>query len=382
MLSKRKVIMQRPVLLQRIAGIIIVCILLLVIPFGISRDIQHPYVVREPIDTIGFATHAWQMDSVMARIFRLKKSGALNAYLDKASDRGKYWKAAICPHDDYVYAGWLYPAVLRNIKANTVILFGVAHKAKRFNLDNRLVFDSFREWQEPYGNVKISGIREEIMQNLPKDAYIVHDSMQIVEHSVEAIVPFLQYYNHNIKIVSILVPYMPFDRMNELSDQLAASINKVLKADGLVWGKDVALVMSTDAVHYGDEEWGGQNYAQYGCDSAGFSKAVMHEKEIIDNCLVGSLSADRIKRFTGYTLKAEDYKSYKWTWCGRYSVPFGLLTAMKMQSAVSGKHLSGKFVGYGTSLNQPKIVVSDLWMGRTAIATLHHWVGYAGVGYH
>ena len=34
------------------------------------------------------------------------------------------------------------------------------------------------------------------------------NDMQTVEHSVEAIVPFLQAYNRDVEIVSILVPYM------------------------------------------------------------------------------------------------------------------------------------------------------------------------------
>ena len=245
-----------------------------------------------------------------------------------------------------------------------------------------MIFDSFKEWQEPYGNVKVSPIREEIMKNLPEGAYLVHDSMQIVEHSVEAIIPFLQYTKRDLRIVCILVPYMSFDRMNELSGQLAMSIKKVMKTDGLEWGKDVAMVMSTDAVHYGDEEWGGQNYAQYGCDSTGFNQAIAHEKEIIDNCLAGILLPDRIKRFVDYTVKPEDYRSYKWTWCGRYSVPFGLLTILKIQAMISKNALTGVPAGYGTSLNKPGIEVTDLKMGRTAIATLHHWVGYAGIGYY
>lgn len=42
---------------------------------------------------------------------------------------------------------------------------------------------------------------------------------------------------------------------------------------GLEWGRDFCIVISTDAVHYGDKEWGGKNYAPYGTDSAGYAKA-------------------------------------------------------------------------------------------------------------
>jgi AmmeMemoRadiSam system protein B len=338
--------------------------------------------VRQPVDTVGFASHAWQMDSVMSRIPKLNRHVEVIKSKQTGTGIQSFQKAAICPHDDYVYAGWLYPEVLKNIHANTIILFGVAHKAKKFNIENCLVFDSFDEWKEPYGNITIPGLREEIIKNLPAEAYIVHDSLQQAEHSVEAIIPFLQYYNRKIRIISILVPYMSYERMDHLSGLLAPAINKALKDNGLKWGRDVAFVMSTDAVHYGDEEWNGSNFAFYGCDEKGYTEAKEHEMKIINESLNGPLEQEKIKKFTQFTLMENDYKTYKWTWCGRYSVPFGLLTIMKMQAATSGKPLQGIFTGYGTSLDEPRLKVSDLVMGKTANATMHHWVGYAGITYY
>lgn len=348
---------------------------------GLSQNNQADHRVRKPVDTVGFASHAYQMDSVMKRIARLNRlPEGVQINFNPGSE--EYQKAAICPHDDYLYAGWLYPRVLENIRANTVILIGVAHKAKKFNLEDRIVFDSFTEWKEPYGNVKISGLREDIIRTLPSSYYVVHDSMQAAEHSVEAIIPFLQYKNRNLEIVPILIPYMPFETMDLLSGHLASGIARVLKAKGLKWGKDIAIVISTDAVHYGDEDWGGSNYAFYGCDEKGYASAKAHEMVIIDSTLCGALNPDKAIKFSSYTLDDKDYKSYKWTWCGRYSVPFGMLTLMKMQMAENGKQIEGRFAGYGTSLDEPRITVTDIGMGKTANATMHHWVGYAGVCYY
>jgi MEMO1 family protein len=349
---------------------------------GMPQEKSSGIRLRQPVDTVGFASHAWQMDSVMSRIPRLNKNFKANSNRNVFAGRHAVQKAAICPHDDYAYAGWLYPEVLKNIHASTLILFGVAHKAKKFNVENRLVFDSFDEWKEPYGNVTVSGLREEIMKTLPAESYIIHDSLQQAEHSVEAIIPFFQYYNRDIRIISILVPYMPYERMDQLSDQLVSGIEKVMKAKGLNWGKDLAFVMSTDAVHYGDEDWGGSDYAFFGCDDKGFQAAKDHEMEIISKSLCGTMSPEKARKFTKFTLKEEDYKSYKWTWCGRYSVPFGLLTIMKLQAMESGNPLQGVYVAYNTSLHEPRLKVSDLGMGTTAIATMHHWVGYAGVCYY
>jgi len=36
---------------------------------------------------------------------------------------------------------------------------------------------------------------------------------------------------------------------------------------------------------------------------------------------------------------------------------------------------------YGTSIDPPKLPLAHTGLGTTAIATLHHWVGYTAVGY-
>ena len=336
---------------------------------------------RKPVDLVGFATHSWQMDSVMNRIFRIQGQKILDSWERNNIKKFTPWKVAICPHDDYTYAGWIYPAVLRNIKASAVILIGVAHKAGKFGVENKMVFDSFDNWTEPYGPVKVSNLREKIMNQLPRSTYVINDSLQQAEHSLEALIPVLQYYNRNIEIVPVLVPFMSFGKMDALAGSLSLALVKVIQELNLGWNKDIAIVISNDAVHYGDEDWGGQNYAPYGCDSLGYRKALAHEYEIISNCLVGGISKSKLRQFTEYTVQDTNFRTYKWTWCGRYSVPFGLLTAFYLQQNLRSDPVEGILLGYSNSIMQPAIPVEDLGMGKTAPAGLHHWVGYAAIGY-
>jgi len=340
-----------------------------------------PQRIRKPVDPVGFATRSWQMDSIMKRI-SAQKALQINEALD-VNNLQKFmaWKLAISPHDDYTYVGWLYPALLRNVKAGTVILLGVAHKAKQYKVEDRMVFDSYDYWQEPYGPVKVSRLREAIMNKLPKSTYIVHDSLQQAEHSVEAIVPFLQFYNKNIEIIPVLIPYMSLARMKSLSASLADALLKLGQEQDLILGKDYAIVVSTDAVHYGCEDWGGSDFAFYGCDTAGYYKAVAHEYEIIRTSLLGEISEKKVQAFTQYTVQDTNYHTYRWTWCGRYSVPFGLLTILQLESSLRTVPSKGQLIGYSTSIAEKPITVTDLKMGVTAKATIKHWVGYAGIGY-
>ncbi|MHC1702604.1 MAG: AmmeMemoRadiSam system protein B [Tenuifilaceae bacterium] len=364
--------------MQRVASFIIVGMIILTFSgckYNSNKEILTS--TRQMADTIGFAHLDWQVDSVMNRINRLQSKE-----LAKATENIENpWRVAICPHDDYTYVGWHYPALLGNIKAKTVIIFGVAHKARQLNVSDQIVFDSYSHWHGPYSNIKVSSLREEIIKGLPEGTYQVNDSLQKVEHSVESMLPFLQYFNRDVEIISILVPALTFDKMNEIAKPLSAAILESMKKHNLEWGKDVALLITTDAVHYGDDDWGGKNMAPYGVDSAGYKKAVNHENAIVDSCFRNELSVEKVKWFVDFTVQKENYKEYKWTWCGRYSVPLGLLTALNMQEQTQTEPLQGQLIGYTNSIDHKPIPVEDLRMGKTAIATIRHWVGYASVGY-
>jgi AmmeMemoRadiSam system protein B len=336
---------------------------------------------RMPIDTVGFAHTASQMDSILSRINKTNQQERQNIFYLHRIDSTMNWRLVICPHDDYSYAGEMYPYVLKNLRTPLVILFGVAHKAKLFKIEDKIVFDSFQCWQGPYGQISVSPLREELVAALPVEFYKTSDSLQQAEHSVEALLPFLQVYQPDIEIISILVPYMNFSRIEAISQALARAIKKISQEHQLIWGKDFAFAISNDAVHYGDEDWGGKNFAPFGADSAGYQSALDYEMNIISECLIDRLDPQGIQRFFEYTVSPKDYKEYSWTWCGRYSVPFGLLTAYNLQDLLSAEPLTGIMLCYSTSISHPPLEVKDLKMGITAQANIRHWVGYVSIGY-
>ena len=332
-------------------------------------------LVRMPVDTVGFATKQYQVDSFLSRV---------STYQGEMLTKAPYLpgsRLVVCPHDDYTYVGWLYPATLRNISASTIILFGVAHKAQQFGIEDVLVFDSFTHWHGPNGNIPVSDLRDQIYNEMPQGMAIRHDSLHRVEHSLESMLPFLQHFNSNIQIVPILVPCMSLEWMKVVAKALAVALQKSFQEHNLSWGDDVALVVTTDAVHYGNEDWGGKNYAPFGVDSAGYRKAVDLDLKILNTTLTGSLSQSKVQNFFGYTVDSHNHREYNWTWCGRYSIPFTLLTALELNMLTYGSDLTGLPIGYATSIDHQPLPVSDLGMGKTAPANLKHWVGYAAVVY-
>ena len=327
-------------------------------------------LVRHQEDTIGFAQYAWQMDSILSRI----------APEDKLATDAIY-KAVINPHDDYAYAGGLYTKTLAGVKAKTIVLIGVAHAARDFKLENQLIFGSFTAWDAPGGPIPISSLRDELVQALRPQNRIVHNDMMQKEHSLEAITPFLQKQNPDIEIIPLLVPHSAFGMMQLFSDDLSKALHSLMQKHDLEYGKDLAIVISNDAIHYGSEGWSSKTMAPFGTDSIGNAKA--HEKDlmIIAECLEGPMSVEKVRQFNTYTVNDRNFRKYNWTWCGRYSTPMGLLTANKLNLLIENKPLVGTTIDYRSSLQNPHIEVEDIGMGHTAVATPTHWVAYVGMGY-
>jgi len=336
--------------------------------------------VRQFADTTGFVQYEWQMEKLMKMILEEQGTHLIKALNINGKVNENNWKVVISPHDDHSYVGYLYPAVLKNLRAKTIILFGVAHKAKDLALEDRLIFDSYENWHGPYSPVKVSDLREELIKNLPPELIMVSQKMHKIEHSLEALIPFIQYYNRDVEIIPILVPYMNFEKISVIGEAFANAMEKIIKKRNWKWGKDFAIAISSDSVHYGDRDWGGNNYARFGTDENGYKKAVEFENEIINKCLEGKISIEKIKTFIRYTVKKENHREYKWTWCGRYSIPIGLMTSYFLEKKLSDS-INGIKIGYRTSITLPPLNTKNLKIGLTAPANLHHWVGYTAMGY-
>jgi predicted class III extradiol MEMO1 family dioxygenase len=71
---------------------------------------------------------------------------------------------------------------------------------------------------------------------LPK-SYLVHNDMQELEHSLEAII-LLHRKNKQLEIIPILVPYINYETIDGISTASSDVVSKILKK-GILPGKDV-----------------------------------------------------------------------------------------------------------------------------------------------
>jgi AmmeMemoRadiSam system protein B len=200
-----------------------------------------------------------------------------------------------------------------------------------------------------------------------------------LEHSIEALVPFLQYFNRDIRITPVMVTGMKFETMERISAKLAAVIASYIKENNLEIGKDIFFMISADANHYGKDF----DNAVYGEDQRAHQLGTERDRNIANTFLAGKMDREKIKGLTG-ELWGKTYRDYKDTvWCGKYSIPFGMLTVnLAIKQLQPGKTLIGKVLRYSDTYTEGVIPLKKPGFGITAPFSLKHWVGFFSAGYY
>ncbi len=290
--------------------------------------------------------------------------------------------AGISPHDDYLYAADIYYPLFSRIKVREVVIFGVTHGTVRKQIDDpqgKLIFDRYLHWTGPFKKVGISKLREYLKENFDKKNYLVSNEAHRLEHSIEAFIPFLQYFNPDIKITPIMVTGMDFDTMDRLSESLSIHIAAYIKKNNLEIGKDIFFLISADANHYGKDF----DNTVFGEDERAHQLGTAHDKKIAHTCLSGNIDKDKIRNLTRQ-LWGKTYRDYKDTvWCGKYSIPFGLLTLLKTLDKVEkGGQLKGKILKYSDTYTSGVLPLKKPGYGITAPFSLKHWVDFFSAGFY
>ena len=370
------------------AAVVAACVLSAAGPAGAGT-------VRMPVDSVGYATTPAETRLLVDELQRCEYDRL--AANEKADRRigSRAMIGAIAPHDDDLYAGPGYIHAMRGIRAPLVVLVGVSHAARRQGIEEKIVFDDFDAWRGPFGDTPVSDLRARLIEALPPEMVLVSGEMHAAEHSLEAFIPFLQYTEYDTgecrfseryrrpapAILPILVTRFPGEQMPRAAALVAGLLRALLDERGLVLGRDVVVLVSADCVHYGDEGWGGRNYAPFGTDRAGYERGVAQDLDIIRSSLVGPIDAGSVSAFRGRIERDDLEWPYRVTWCGVYSIPFGLTLLAELARLEGRGAPEGVMLRYGTSLESADAGLAVAGLGTTAVATLRHWVGYAAIGY-
>ena len=324
--------------------------------------------VRGQLDGVGFPTTAAQM----AKVFALSSDPPAPERLGETPAPGV--AGAVCPHDDVLYAGRVYRGLLPLVTAKTVVVVGVFHRFRKFDAKDVLVFDTYRAWRAPDGEVTVSPLRADVLALLPEGDAVADAAMHDSEHSVETIVHWLRHRRKDVEILPVLVPSMGWERLSELGERLGAALAQVARARGLVLGRDLAVVVSADAIHYG-ADFRHVPFGAGGIDA--YAKATARDVSML-RALGGPLEAAKARGFYETCVSPESPADYRVTWCGRFSIPLGLVALSRLGRDL-GLPLEARPLAYATSVGAPELPVRGDGLGETAPANLYHFVGYPSV---
>ncbi|MBN2345964.1 MAG: AmmeMemoRadiSam system protein B [Candidatus Aminicenantes bacterium] len=327
--------------------------------------------IRPVRDDVGFCWQRPQMERLMGQL----------AALDDLRVSHQGLVAGISPHDDYLYAGRVYYPLLAKLRTREAVIIGVTHGTVRKEIGDPkgvLILDEFPAWTGLSGPVAISPLRERIMREMGKNDFIVSNKAHSLEHSIEALVPWLQFANPDIRITPIMVTAMPFERMEELAGRLAGVLAGYVRENKLQLGRDIVFLVSADANHYG------RDFANtpFGEDEQAHARGTAEDRRIAGDLVEGALTVEKIRRLTG-ELWGKTYLDYGGSyWCGKYDIPFGLLAILETVRQASGCGLRGRLLRYSDTYSEGVLPLPKAGFGITAPFSLRHWVGFLSAGFY
>jgi len=281
---------------------------------------------------------------------------------------------AIAPHDDFLYAGRVLRRALERIEANTVVIVGTFHRYRDFPAMFGS-FDSRESWWSPDGAVPVSPLREAAIAHMKPWPTPVNDAAHDQEHSIEPIVAWLRHENPELEILPILPPGGYIDVLCTSGWLLGTALRKAMQESGLEMGRDVAVVISADAIHYG-EDFGQTRYGPGGIHA--HDKAVSDDKRFLRQYFSGAVTSSGLLDFFNELVEERDPHRYRWAWCGRFAIPFGI---SMLEGLTEGGRIMGWPLAYETSMSAPPLDVAMPPLGFTGPASYEHFVGYPAVAF-
>jgi MEMO1 family protein len=145
----------------------------------------------------------------------------------------------IVPHAGYIYSGsiaaYSYAAIMKN-KFDVAVILAPSHRAQ-FN-GYSIIASGYME--TPIGVIPVDKNIGSKLDGKPLMRFI--KEIDILEHSLEVQLPFIQVINNNCNIVPVIIG----TNEREVCDNIADEIYDAIHDDG----RNIIIVISTDLSHY------------------------------------------------------------------------------------------------------------------------------------
>jgi AmmeMemoRadiSam system protein B len=154
-----------------------------------------------------------------------------------AAERRRYL-GGLCPHAGYMYSGATAGALFGRLDVpGTAVLMGPKHHGDGAPY---AVWPA-GAWRTPLGDAPVNGeVAAAILEKCP--ALEADELAHRAEHSLEVVVPFIQFVNPEAAIVPVALAPMPMAEVQATGEGLAAALAP--------FGDGVVVIISSDMTHY------------------------------------------------------------------------------------------------------------------------------------
>jgi MEMO1 family protein len=144
----------------------------------------------------------------------------------------------VLPHAGYIYSGAIVGATLARVSLpEQIVLLGPNHTGA----GEAFAVSGAHAWQTPLGNIELDGdLSNRIVDTISLAKFDENAHRQ--EHSLEVLVPFIQWLNPAAKIVPVCIRSHTLEALLEFGAGLAACLN--------AGGQAPLIIASSDMSHY------------------------------------------------------------------------------------------------------------------------------------
>ena len=208
-------------------------------------------------------------------------------------------KILIVPHAGYQYSGPVLGAgfaQLINSPIKTVFLLGNSH----LEFLSKACLSGVTAWETPLGQIKVN--QEIVKQLIAKPGWKIDNEAHQHEHSLEVLLPFLQYVlrksSPDFNIVPILISSFDFNYLETLADHLAQ-----------LFTDQTLLIISSDLSHYPSGELATQ----------------------VDQELIQAIVEQDLEKFKSFVVQTSPEENLQTRACAGESIKVGMILAQLLK---------------------------------------------------
>ena len=199
----------------------------------------------------------------------------------------------------------------------------------------------------------------------------------LLEHSIEALLPFLQHVRRDVAITPVMVSAMDRETMGKQARNLAGVLCRYLEDRHLVLGKDVAILISADGNHYGPDF----DNLTFGPGRKGHEAAIRNEREVLDRLVRVPLAEHQVDQVLTQLWGADFRAPGRLQWCGKFPIPLGLLLLVELNhNGVLPRPPALSLLAHGDTFSDGVLPFRGSDLGLTAPFSLQHWVSFFSLG--